>query len=863
MKHLESVLAKVRTLLSARVLLTFGLVSILTSAMLGAQFIGLMPDRKSATLDGRANLAEAVAASTLGHLSKDSVGEVKALLDFIVERNNGVVSAAIRKSDRSIAIQAGPHTQLWESSLGDSSTDLQIVVPLMSSGSRWGQLELRYDNTHGQPWHAAWFGEWISDSAKMTLFIALMCFGSFYFYLGRMLKQLDPSKAVPERVRSALDTLTEGLLLIDPNAQIVLANQSLADMLGLAPEKLISKKVASLGWTDAKGGAIDPSNFPWITALATGETALKVPISLKDATGTRRSFLANCAAIPGPGGKAGGVLMSLDDVTEMEIIQGELRASQKAADEANQAKSDFLANMSHEIRTPMNAVLGFTEVLRRSDKKMDPTSRKHLDTIHKNGSHLLELINDILDLSKVEAGHFEVERIDCETHQVISDVVEVLGVKAREKGVALTWSVQDKVPRLIQSDPSRLRQMITNLVGNAIKFTSQGAVTVTQRVAYTESQGRKKTWLCIDIKDSGIGIDPAKAEAIFEPFVQAESSTTRRFGGTGLGLSISRKFARALGGDIKVQSQIGQGSTFTIVIDPGTLESVEWIDNARAQQVQHASATQNNLAWRFTGQRILVVDDSPENRELVKLVMQDVGLHVSEAENGKIGMEMVLSQPFDLVLMDMHMPVMDGTTATRALRKQGVTLPIIAFTAHALAGFEREINEAGCSGYLTKPINIDQMLQMLGERLGGTQVALTVEPAPTAVEAASVKESAPLTESKPMGETQSSDPIHSRLEKLPKLHSVIDAFVKRLPQQIGLMHQALARKDCNELAGLAHWLKGSGGSVGFDCFTEPARNLEYAAKAGELAHLAPMVHQIDALSQRLASPLKPKEAALA
>ena len=516
----------------------------------------------------------------------------------------------------------------------------------------------------------------------------------------------------------------------------------------------------------------------------------------------------------GPDGKAGGVLISLDDVTELEQNKAELAQARDDAEAANRAKSDFLANMSHEIRTPMNAILGFTEVLKRGWGKNEREARKHLDTIHSSGKHLIELINDILDLSKVEAGRMEVERIDCEPHKVIREVVKVFNARAREKGVTLAFEAATPLPERIQSDPGRMRQIVTNLVGNALKFTERGGVRVVARMAGTRSAPQ----LAIDVVDTGVGIPEDKIGKLFQAFVQADTSVTRKFGGTGLGLVLSRNFARALGGDITVTSVAGQGSTFTATVDTGALVGVRMLDPAEATRVDEEVAADSSLRWEFPARRILVVDDGPENRELVCLVLQEAGLTVEEAENGQIAVDMVARSRYDAVLMDMSMPVMDGYTATKLLRSRGVKLPIIALTAHAMKGFEQEILAAGCTGYVTKPIDIDILLGTLAEKLGvGKRVKAA--PAPAAERAAPAP--APLTASIPMPVLEEridlgpaagagGPPVVSRFANHPRLRSAAARFAGRLGEQLDAMDRAHAAGNFVELTALAHWLKGRG-----------------------------------------------------
>ena len=289
----------------------------------------------------------------------------------------------------------------------------------------------------------------------------------------------------------------------------------------------------------------------------------------------------------------------------------------------------------------------------------------------------------MLDLFKVEAGRLDVEQIELAPHLLLRDVVKVLSVKAEEKNISLDFDVVGEVPEKIYSDPTRLRQIVTNLVGNAIKFTDKGGVKVVLQFAATKGAKR----LAIDVIDTGVGMRQDKLENIFEAFVQADSSVARHFGGTGLGLAISRRFARALGGDVVVRSEVGEGSVFTVLIDPGPLADVGFIDAEIALSKDEDTDEARQGRWQFPPARVLVVDDGEENRELIDIVLGDVGLQVESAENGKVGLEKATSMPFDVVLMDMQMPVMDGRKATRLMREQGLQIPIIALTANAMKGF--------------------------------------------------------------------------------------------------------------------------------------------------------------------------------
>ncbi len=831
---------------SAKSRVSMGLVGIIVSVIMVAGFLRIFPDGVTELRQSRAMLAETIAIFSSALVDKAPVQRIQDDFNLLLERNQGLLSLGLRRDSGTPLVATGDHNKLWQEMSGEYSSEDQLRVPIWAGEKKWGQLELRFlPNSSG-----VLLGLLDNAMVRTVLFMGIVCFVIFYFYLGKVLRQLDPSQAIPGRVRTALDTMAEGLLILDKKEQVVLANKAFAEMFNKDATDLLGLKASEFPWRDKDGQTIPLMERPWVRALAQGTIQKNDMLWLQLSEEVVKTFKVNCSPVLGEGQKYAGVLVSFDDVSLLEKKEVELRKSKEAAEEANQAKSTFLANMSHEIRTPMNAILGFADILKRGYVKNEAESLRYLNTIHSSGKSLLELINDILDLSKVESGKLEFENTTFQPYTIMHEVVQMLQPTAENKGIALSWAAITPVPEKIVSDPVRYRQILYNLTGNAIKFTEQGAVTV--HCSYAERDGVPT--FCVDVKDTGIGMAATVQESVFDPFVQADVTVTKRFGGTGLGLAISRKFARALGGDITVASKEGQGSTFSVFLPSGDIGSCRFLQPEEIECLHETAAVSTTSVWQFDGGKVLVVDDGAENRELVRVVLEEAGMTIDEGENGKVGVEKVLENAYDMVLMDVQMPVMDGFTAARLMREQGVEIPIIALTANAMKGFEEECLKNGYSAYVSKPINIDTLLALLAHYLGGRKVAeeggqhIRFPQTKTEHTAADQGTAVPAQASPLLA------PVVSRLAEHPKLRPVIRRFIEKLDHEIEKLNRSLIEQEYVEIAELAHWLKGSAGTVGFDVFTEPARLLEKAAKEKDADSLRKQIVCITALSRAVVSP---------
>jgi signal transduction histidine kinase/ActR/RegA family two-component response regulator/HPt (histidine-containing phosphotransfer) domain-containing protein len=658
--------------------------------------------------------------------------------------------------------------------------------------------------------------------------------GSCYFLVVFRYRLLE----VAPVARAALfDQLDEPILVFDDEGAPVDCNRAARKLLGLGT-----------GASLAGLGSAALARFPLLTALTMG-SRMKLDDFVQDALDKNRYWrLKSLQLKRGP--LVVGTLVQFYDVSTMKRSEEELRRAHGAAEATSRAKSAFLANTSHEIRTPMNAIIGFTDLVLDTD--LTPEQRTCLETVKQSSETLLSILNDIVDSSKIEAGKMELEEVDFNLRTLNGEVVQSFSLQAETKRLKLTYYIGPDVPTLLKGDPVRLKQVLLNLVGNAIKFTETGEVTITVEAARSDAGGKalhrgdraaSSVALLFCVRDTGIGIPEDKHESVFLSFTQADSSITRKYGGTGLGLSISSELVRMMGGQLKVESEVGKGSTFYFTA---------WFAPGREAGEPAQAAVEPQPPSRRRNMKILLVEDTAINRTLAIRLLEKRGHRVASAKNGNEALQLLEKELFDVVLMDDRMPVMDGCETARRIRDPRSSVlrhdvPIVALTALALVSDKERCLAAGMNGYLSKPLRAEELFAAVEQcdgfipsapsdsrEQGGASLPHLSFPVLSRSGQGAEAATGTITPGKDIPAIMRAELLerHSGDETL--VDELLEVFRREIPEIARKIRESLDVRDVALVQLQAHACKGAAGAVGFASLAELAHAIEYAAEAGDI-----------------------------
>jgi PAS domain S-box-containing protein len=617
--------------------------------------------------------------------------------------------------------------------------------------------------------------------------------------------------------RSLIEANSDAILTTDPSGIITDVNRQMEALTGGTRDELIGAPFKDHFTDPARAEAA-------ITLVLTEKTISDYELTARNREGKSTVVSYNLTTFYDRNRTLQGVFAAARDVTERKRVEMELKKAKAAAESSSRSKSDFLASMSHEIRTPMNAIMGIADLLAKTP--LSAEQLRFVQIFRRSGDNLLNLINDILDLSKVEASQLELEQTSFSLSELLQKVQEMVSARAQEKGLAVVYEIAPGVPIDLIGDPTRLQQVLLNLLGNAIKFTESG--TITLRVTDDENFA-VPTAVRFTVTDTGIGIAEDKLARVFERFTQADSSTTRRFGGSGLGLTICRRLVELMGGRISVESTVGVGSIFSFAV-PFELSVAD------AQPLTAPISPEQERP--LLPLRILLVEDSDDNCTITVAYLAETPYVVEIAANGAIALEMFTAGHYDLVLMDRQMPVMDGLTSTRAIRgweqaHHRAPTPIIALTASALKGDREQCLAAGCTAFLTKPIRQDVLLRAIVNR--------TV-----------------------MARVQSREERIQNLEVLvpenPQIAARVPTFLRNRRSDVATMRDALSRDDLQMAERLGHNMRGTGASYGFQAIADIGGAIEVEAGRCDADATRHWVDELSLYLDRVAPPIAPTSA---
>lgn len=663
-------------------------------------------------------------------------------------------------------------------------------------------------------------------------------------------------------LKQIFNASVEGMWVIDSGFNVLRVNDAFLSMFQLDRENVLERRCYDIFACHSCHGPQCP-----LRQILGGASQVQIDMEKERNDGTRLPLTLTATPFRDPEGALLGALIGLRDMTERKQAEAMQQAKLRAESE-NQAKSEFLANMSHEMRTPLNGIIGLTELLRET--LLDVPQQSLVTTIANESDALLKIINDVLDLARIEAGKAEISADPFDLCRVLKDVAGGLGLKASRKGLALTVSPPPDTATRLVGDAGKLRQILVNLTGNAVKFTQAGKIAI---VVTVESENRHRVRLKFSVQDTGIGIAADKQALIFERFTQADGSNTRQYGGSGLGTTISRHLVELMGGRIGASSSPGKGSTFWFVLDfqkagrENPKKPLQVPPEATGRGTDRIAppfghAPESNPG-NHDGPRILLVEDYPTNQQVALAHLKTAGYRVDLAENGQQAVEAVQTAPFDLVLMDIQMPVIDGHAATGKIRdweatlhrdetpdaspvngqtppKKWKRLPIIAMTAHAMAGYQEKCLASGMDDFLSKPLKRELLLATVEKWVGKGIVT------DTAKETATVPPI--LSHGQPLDYPRV---LEEFMGERALLAEIVLGFQKAVEKQIPLLHQAIADRDADTVHREAHAIKGGAANLTADALAAVAAELTEAGRNKDLARAKDMMERFETEFKRM------------
>lgn len=625
-----------------------------------------------------------------------------------------------------------------------------------------------------------------------------------------------------EKYRSIIENMKLGMVESDAKGIIRGVNQSICEMSGYTEAELLGAPIASI-FTDGDTTAHDTQ---WKARRRGAATTYDVAI--KNKRGEARWWHVSAAPLYDDANRFAGSIGVQLDITQQKRLEEQLRNAKHDAEQSAHAKESFLANISHEIRTPMNAIMGIGKLMRKMP--LDDQQQRYLDAIQTATENLLVIINDVLDFSKIEAGKLSIERIGFSLDDLVRHALYVMRHKAEEKGLSLQYAADPALAPILLGDPYRINQILLNLLSNAIKFTDKGGVEIRIQVAkHTDAAQR----LCLKVTDTGIGMSEEYRRQLFDKFTQEDETVTRKFGGTGLGMSISRQLIELMGGHMEVESTKGIGSSFSVFVDlpVGTPADMP----RKEDHIIHTNG--------LKGKRLLLVEDNEMNRLVAVNMLLPYGAHITEAEHGQAALNLLAKDKFDLILMDLQMPVMDGIEATIRIRETiGEQIPIIALTANAQRGEQQRCYDAGMNDYIIKPFEEEHIVQLIARWLG-QDIRL-------------------------IRRHHSSTPTEELYYDMSKLRSLsrgnedfvqrmLQLFVRDIPLSVARIEEAYSMGDLATVKALAHRIKPSIQNMGITLLKDDLPEMERLALSGDPeGRLAPMVEKLRNISAAVVAQIK-------